>query len=108
MRDIDIQLLRLLESEPSLTQKEISQRLGVSAGKVNYCLRALIGKGLIKMHNFTQSPNKKKYAYLLTPKGVEAKARLTYHFLQRKLKEYERLKREIEELQKEYGVGGMD
>ena len=100
-RDIRLDLLRRLESNPEYTQRELSQEMGVSLGKVNYCLKKLTEKGLIKITNFKQSPNKVGYAYLLTPKGIEEKSRLTFSFLKRKINEYEILKIEINELKLE-------
>lgn len=96
-----LKVLRLLESDPSLSQRELSQALGVSLGKTNYCIRALLDKGLIKMQNFRNSGNKLAYAYLLTPAGIAAKADLTRRFLALKQREYETLRQEIERLQKE-------
>jgi EPS-associated MarR family transcriptional regulator len=96
-----LKVLRLLESDPSLSQRELSQALGVSLGKTNYCIRALLDKGLIKMQNFRNSDNKLAYAYLLTPAGITAKADLTRRFLTLKQREYETLRQEIERLQKE-------
>ena len=94
-RDIRLELLRKLESKPEYTQRELSQEMGVSLGKVNYCIRKLTEKGLIKITNFKQNPNKVGYAYLLTPQGIEEKSRLTFSFLKRKIVEYEILKKEI-------------
>lgn len=96
-----LKVLRLLESDPSLSQRELSEALGVSLGKTNYCIRALLDKGLIKMQNFRNSQNKLAYAYLLTPAGIAAKAELTASFLRIKLREYEALRREIEKLRRE-------
>ena len=96
-----LKVLRLLESDPSLSQRELAEALGVSLGKTNYCVRALLDKGLIKMQNFRNSQNKLGYAYLLTPAGIAAKADLTASFLKIKLREYEALRREIEELRRE-------
>jgi EPS-associated MarR family transcriptional regulator len=96
-----LKVLRLLESDPSLSQRELSQALGVSLGKTNYCIRALLDKGLIKMQNFRNSNNKLAYAYLLTPAGIAAKADLTRRFLAQKQREYETLRQEIERLQEE-------
>lgn len=96
-----LKVLRLLESDPSLSQRELSHALGVSLGKTNYCVRALLDKGLLKMQNFRNSDNKLGYAYLLTPAGIAAKADLTARFLKVKVKEYEALKDEIAELQRE-------
>ena len=100
-KDIRLDLLRRLESNPEYTQRELSKVMGVSLGKVNYCLKKLTEKGLIKITNFKQSPNKVGYAYLLTPKGIEEKARLTISFLKRKIIEYEILTKEINELKLE-------
>jgi EPS-associated MarR family transcriptional regulator len=100
-RDIHLDLLRNLESNPEHTQRELSREMAVSLGKVNYCIRKLTEKGLIKISNFKQNSNKMGYAYLLTPKGIEEKARLTISFLKRKSIEYEILKKEINELKLE-------
>ncbi len=103
-------LLRILESNPDLSQRAIAHKLGISLGKTNYCLRALIEKGWVKAANFRKSPNKGRYFYQLTPTGLVAKAALTQRFLKRKLEEHEALIREIEELRREVGeeaeVGG--
>jgi EPS-associated MarR family transcriptional regulator len=100
-RDIRLDLLRRLESNPEYTQRELSQEMGVSLGKVNYCMKKLTEKGLIKLTNFTHNPNKMGYVYLLTPSGVEEKTRLTFSFLKRKIKEYEMLKEEISKLKQD-------
>lgn len=94
-------LLKLLESHPELTQRQLALALGISLGKVNYCLTALIGKGLLKANNFRNSQNKLAYMYLLTPAGVEEKARVTVQYLRWKMQEYETLQAEIEELRRE-------
>ena len=94
-KDIRLDLLRKLESSPECTQRELSKEMGVSLGKVNYCIRKLTEKGLIKITSFKQNPNKMGYAYLLTPQGIEEKSRLTFSFLKRKIIEYEILKKEI-------------
>ena len=94
-QDIRLDLLRKLESNPHFTQRELSQEMNVSLGKVNYCMKKLTEKGLIKLTNFTHNPNKMGYAYLLTPSGIEEKSRLTFSFLKRKTAEYEILKKEI-------------
>lgn len=99
--DIHYRLLRALEDNPEITQRELAAILGMSLGKANYCVRALIEKGWIKASNFKNSNNKLAYAYLLTPQGIEAKARITYRFLKRKLEEYETLKQEIARLRAE-------
>ena len=100
-QDIRLDLLRKLESNPEYTQRELSQEMGVSLGKVNYCMKKLTEKGLIKLTNFTHNPNKIGYAYLLTPSGIEEKSRLTLSFLKRKVIEYEILKKEINALKLE-------
>lgn len=100
-----LRVLRLLQANPHMTQRELADELGVSLGKVNYCLKALLLKGLIKMQNFGNSNNKLGYAYLLTPSGVAAKARLTAEYLRIKSVEFEALKREIELLQVEAASG---
>ena len=94
-------ILRLLEASPSRTQRELAQELGISLGKTNYVLQALLRKGLVKARSFRDNPSKRGYAYLLTPKGVAAKAELTRKFLARKIQEYEALRREIERLRLE-------
>jgi EPS-associated MarR family transcriptional regulator len=94
-------LLRLIESRPDATQRELARALGVSLGKVNYCVNALIEKGLVKARNFRNSQNKLAYAYLLTPRGIEQKTAVTMQFLRRKVGEYEALKHEIAELKRE-------
>ncbi len=99
--DTYFRALRVLHNNPDLTQRELAQKLGVSVGSLNYCLKALIEKGLIKMQNFSQSKNKFGYVYVLTPRGMSEKASLTGNFLKRKLIEYEALKAEIESLHKE-------
>ncbi|KGE03825.1 Transcriptional regulator, MarR family [Pseudohaliea rubra DSM 19751] len=93
--------MRLLEANPRMTQRDLARELGISLGGLNYCLKALVEKGWIKMENFSKSDRKLRYAYLLTPKGMAGKARLTNHFLRRKLAEYEALKEEIERLRAE-------
>lgn len=100
-------LLKTLEENPGLSQRDLAKRLGVSLGKVNFCLNALVEKGSLKINNFRNSENKLAYAYLLTPRGVEEKARITVHFLRYKMQEYERLRAEIEELQREAETKGL-
>jgi EPS-associated MarR family transcriptional regulator len=99
--DMNYQLLKLIEQNPELSQRQLAESLGVSLGKANYCLRALIDKGLVKAKNFKNSSNKAAYLYLLTPRGVEAKAKISVRFLARKVEEYEALRVEIEELKVE-------
>ncbi len=99
-------LLKYLEANPNASQRELAHELGVSLGKVNYCLKALITKGLIKAANFKNNPSKRAYVYLLTPKGVEEKASITVRFLKRKLEEFNALEWEIEELRREAAALG--
>ena len=96
-------ILKLLESNPGASQRDIARELGVSLGRVNFCLQALVEKGLIKANNFRNSTTKQTYLYLLTPKGIQEKAKVTVRFLQHKLDEYETLKREVAQLQREAG-----
>lgn len=100
------QILRLLHENPALTQRELGERVGVSLGAVNYCLRALIDRGLVKARNFTNNPNKLGYAYVLTPAGMAEKAALTSRFLQTKMLEFEALRTEIEVLSRETTSSG--
>jgi EPS-associated MarR family transcriptional regulator len=95
------ELLRLLDEKPELSQRELASSLGMSLGKANYCLRALIEKGFVKAENYRNSHNKAAYLYLLTPSGIAAKAELTRQFLARKVREYEELRLEIELLRHE-------
>jgi EPS-associated MarR family transcriptional regulator len=101
--EIRYRLMKLIRDNPDLSQRDMAERTGVSLGKVNYCLRALIDKGLIKATNFSNSSNKTAYLYKLTPHGIEEKARVTARFLKRKIAEYEILKQEIQELSREVG-----
>jgi EPS-associated MarR family transcriptional regulator len=94
--DTRFRLLRLIDENPHASQREISSALGLSLGGVNYCLKALIGKGLLKIENFRKSGNKIGYLYLLTPEGIAEKTHLTEAFLKRKMVEYEALHKEIE------------
>jgi len=94
-------LMRLLEANPGMSQRELARELGISLGKTNYCLQALVRKGLVKATNFKNSHNKAAYMYLLTPRGVESKATLTMKYLQIKMREYEALRVEIEEVRRE-------
>jgi EPS-associated MarR family transcriptional regulator len=104
--DLHFRVLKLLQGNPDLSQRELAQKLGVSNGKLHYCMRALIDKGLVKLGNFAQSKHHLGYAYLLTPAGIAQKASMTSNFLKRKLAEYEALRAEIEFLQSE--VRGLD
>jgi EPS-associated MarR family transcriptional regulator len=96
--DTHFRIMRILQENPDLTQRELAEKLGMSLGGLNYCLNALIDKGLVKMQNFSNSKNKFGYVYLLTPKGITEKITLTSKFLERKQAEYKALKAEIESL----------
>ena len=96
-------ILRTLESKPDLSQRGLARELGISLGKTNYCLRALIDRGWVKAGNFGKSRAKHRYLYQLTPAGIAAKARITQRFLKRKLQEHETLVKEIERLRQELG-----
>ena len=103
--DVRFRVLRLLQENPTSSQRDIASALGISLGGVNYCLNALVEKGHIKMRNFQEANDKRKYVYLLTPKGIAEKTALTARFLQRKMREYEALKAEIEAVQAEMQLG---
>ena len=104
--DTYYRVMRLLQDNPDMTQRELAEQLGISVGGLNYCLKALMEKGLVKMKNFADSKNKFGYVYVLTPTGMAEKAAITQRFLQRKMDEYEALKAEIEALRSELnGLG---
>ena len=96
-------ILKILESNPGASQRDIARELGVSLGRVNFCLQALVEKGLVKANNFRNSTTRQTYLYLLTPKGLQEKAKVTVRFLKVKLDEYETLKQEVAQLQREAG-----
>ena len=100
-QDTTFRIMTILSKNPDLTQRELADRVGISVGGVNYCLKALMEKGMVKMKNFADSKSKFGYIYVMTPRGVAERAALTRQFLKRKLEEYERLQREIRELQGE-------
>lgn len=99
--DIHFNVLRELAADPVTSQRNLAKQLGVSLGRINFCLRALTEKGWIKANNFRRSDNKLAYAYVLTPEGMDQKLRLTAHFLQRKSVEYDRLQAELASLRQE-------
>ena len=103
VRELDshYRVMQVLQNNPKISQRELSIELGVSLGKLNYCLKALVKKGWVKVENFNQSRNKMKYIYLLTPKGIVEKAHMTQSFLGRKIQEYDSLRAEIEKIRKE-------
>ncbi len=102
---VRFRILRLLESNPQMSQRALSRELGISLGAVNYCLKSLVEKGQLKIRDFQAAKKKLRYAYVLTPKGASEKAALTSRFLQRKLEEYDALKAEIESLQQDLLLG---
>ena len=104
--DLQLQALRLLQANPALSQRDLAKALGISLGGTNYCLRALIDQGWIKIQNFRNSRNKRAYLYLLTPQGIDAKARIAARFLQRKEAEYAALHAEIARLRAELKADG--
>ena len=91
-----LDVLRKINNKPETTQRELAEELGFSLGKLNYCLKALKAKGLIKITNFKKNPNKLNYVYILTPKGIVQKTNLTINFMKRKMREYDELKKEID------------
>jgi EPS-associated MarR family transcriptional regulator len=99
--EVRYKLLKLLKPNPELSQREVARELGISLGKVNYCLQALVEKGWIKVANFKNSKNKSAYMYLLTPRGIEEKARVTAEFLRYKLQEHRALTAEIDQIRDE-------
>jgi EPS-associated MarR family transcriptional regulator len=99
--EIQFEVLRRLHQTPQVSQRALAKDLGVGLGTINFCFQALVEKGLVKMQNFSQSKNKLRYAYLLTPAGVAEKSKLTAEFLRRKVAEYEALQIEIEQLKSE-------
>ena len=103
-QEIRYRLLKVLNQNPNLTQREMAREMGISLGKVNYCLAELAKKGLIRINRFKDSENKLQYLYHLTPSGLEAKALLTVSFLKRKISEYNEIKKQIRELAREANV----
>ena len=104
--DTYFRVMRILQENPDLTQRELAEKLGVSVGGLNYCLKALIDKGWVKMQNFQNSKKKFKYVYLITPQGIAEKVMMTSRFLDRKMQEYENLKAEIESLHQDVQSAG--
>ena len=90
-------VLRKINSNPKTSQRELARKLGFSLGKLNYCLKSLKNKGLVKIENFKKNPNKINYIYVLTPKGISAKTKLTVNFMKRKMKDYDELKKELKD-----------
>ena len=102
-----LEILKLLQAKPQMSQRAVAVAMGVSLGKANYCLKALMDKGLVKLENFRNNPDKRQYAYLLTPAGIEERTRITLAFLRRKVVEYEALEREIEQLRGDLNTGRL-
>ena len=107
-QEIHYRLLTLLSDEPQLRQLDMAERMGISVGKVNYCLSELAKKGLIKVKRFKSAKNKMPYTYKLTHRGIEEKGRMTVRFLKRKLAEYEEIKRQIQDLTEEVNKNGLN
>ena len=99
-----LKILKHIESNLQISQRQLAQELGVSVGKINYCVQALMTKGLLKADNFKRSSNKMAYLYLLTPAGIEEKTKLTASFLKHKIAEHEKITQEIEQLKRETGI----
>ena len=107
-QEIHYRLLKVLSQNPQLGQRDMAKRMGISLGKINYCISELAAKGLIKITRFRSAKNKIPYTYMLTPKGIEEKGKLMLRFLKRKLSEYEEIKRQIRELHREVEENGHD
>ena len=107
--EAQFQVMRLIAQNPELTTRQIADEVGISTGAAYYCVTALVEKGFVKLENFKNNPRKGQYAYILTPRGIREKAALTVTFLERKLGEYEALRAEIADLEREVGLdGGVD
>lgn len=107
-KDTHFRVLRLLQENPEMSQRELAEAVGVSVGGIHYVLNALIDKGLVKLGNFTAAEDKRRYAYVLTPKGIAQKAALTHAFLVQKVEEYEALREEIEQIRFEVDEFGSN
>ena len=104
--EIRLRVMRLISEKPEMSSRQVAEAVGISNGSAYYVLTALVEKGLVKLENFKMNPQKNRYAYLLTPKGIREKSILTHNFIGRKRKEYENLKKEIEALEEEAGLLG--
>jgi len=106
--DIHFKLLDILEKNPKLSQRLLSRELGISLGSINYCIRALVEKGQVKVHNFKKNSNKIGYVYLLTPEGISEKISMTKEFLRKRIKEYDQLQKEIRQLKNDISSSTID
>ena len=104
-QEIRYRLFKLLDDDPNLTQRQMAEKMGISLGKFNYCLKELVKKGFVKINRFTSSDNKVAYMYVLTPHGVEQKSKVTMSFLKRKMEEFENIKQQIKEISREIENG---
>lgn len=104
--ELQHRIFKIIQKSPAINQRDLSNALGISLGKVNYCIRALVEKGWVKANNFRNNKNKLSYAYILTPSGLEEKASVTLRYLKRKMLEYDTLKQAVEELKKEIQMNG--
>ena len=95
-------ILRKISNSKNVTQRQLASKLGLSLGKLNYCIKALKKKGLVKIKNFGRNPHKERYLYILTPKGISQKTKLALNFMKRKMKEYDELKKEVESIKQNY------
>jgi EPS-associated MarR family transcriptional regulator len=102
--ELQHKIFKIIAENPQINQRELSRKLGISLGKANYCLKALMEKGWVKAQNFKNNKNKLSYAYLLTPSGIEQKAAVTLRYLKRKMEEYDQLKQAVEELKREVAI----
>lgn len=102
--EIQHKIFSIIEQNPNITQRELARQLGISLGKANYCLKAFMQKGWVKVKNFKNNKNKLGYFYLLTPSGIKQKSRITVRYLEQKMAEYDRIKAEIEKLKQEIEV----
>ena len=96
LKKTDLKILRSISKNPDASQRNLAKKIGFSLGKLNYCLKALQQKGLVKIENFKKNPNKINYFYVLTPAGIAEKTKLTLNFMKRKMKEYDELKKELD------------
>ena len=106
--EIRYRLFKLLDDDPNLTQRQMAEQMGISLGKFNYCLNELVKKGFVKINRFKSSDNKAAYMYILTPRGVEEKSKITIRFLKRKMQEFEKIKQQIKEISMDVEDAGYE